>query len=724
MAKIDIIQSNFSSGELTPRIALGRMDIAKFQNGSRRQENIKLTVQGGARRRGGSRVVCETKASGVARIIEFIYNRDQAFVLELGNLYMRFVTNRAQIMIAGPAPYEIASPYTTAQLADIAFVQGEDTMFLVHPDVKPYRLQRFGNTNWRLLPVPFTVEPFDELGIAPAAALTIASIGVGVGVNFAAPASFFAADVGRDIVAGSGLATVTAYVDVNNVTCEIKAAFPGLVTASGAWTILGSPQATLTSSAVGPVGQAVTASLSAAGWRAVGEVGKYIKINGGLIKVTGYTSSTVLAGIVQQVLTSVVGAIPNSWSLNSSIWGGANGYPRAVTLHEQRLLLGGQAGSPQTITGSLIGDFINFELGTKDDEAFSYKLSTSQVAPIQHLTESSQLIVLTTSNEMSVRGGVEKTITPTNIQKKDGSTAGSSNVRPVKVGNEVMFVQRAGRKVRAIGYKYDIDGFASPDRTVFAEHITKTGIIDMAFQQEPDALLYCPRADGVMAVCAYDVEQEVVGWGRWITQGKYESVANVPTTDAEDLYTVTSRVIGGVTKRFIEVFDDTIALDACFVGTVAGPGQAVWAGLGYLEGMTVQCLADGAYMGAFVVTGGQITLPRNALSVQIGLSYTALIEPLQIEIAQGGSTIQGNAINVSEVVLRVLDTKAIVFNGDPIDPREFGPALLDQPPPDFKGDVQVASFTDQIYKTKQVITQPYPLPFHLLNIIRKVTVNG
>ena len=808
MGKVNIIQSNFSSGELTPRIALGRMDIAKYANGSKRQENIELTVQGGARRRKGTRLVCETKASGAARLIEFTYNRDQSYMLEFGNGYVRFMRDRAPIL-SSTLPYEIASPYTTAMLSDISYVQGADTMFLVHPDVPPYRLQRFGDTSWQLLPVPFTAEPFAELGFLPTATLTLSALTIGAGRNFSAAGAFLQSDVGREIVAGSGVGLITAYVDVNNVTVTITSAFPVLSIASGVWRMTASPQGAIASSAKEPVGASVTLgaainttldapkvmgalshdgvttasvnveahgyatgnlikisecrpvgyngtfSVTVTGadnftyvlaanpgvvttlgyaarqtatvaamnvWRP-GDVGKFVRINDGLIKITSYTGAQTVTGTIQRSPTSVVPAIPNSWSLESSIWGGANGYPRAVTLHEQRLHLAGSPGFPQTLCGSRIGDYLNFELGVADDDAFSYELSTSQVAPIQHLAQSSRLLVFTASNEMTVRGGVEKPITPTNIQKKDESTAGTNSVRPVKIGNEIMFVQRAGRKLRSIGYRYDIDGFSAPDRTVFAEHITQSGITDIAFQQEPDALLFCVRADGQLAVCAYEVEQEVVGWGRWITQGLFQSVANIPTTTAEDVYVVVQRTINGAVKRFIEVFDANVSLDLAVSGTDV-PEKTVWTGLTHLNGMQVQALADGAYMGIFTVAGGQITLPRAAFAVQIGLAYTALVETLQIEIAANGSSIQGQQINVNEVALRTLNTKAVVLNGIEIDPRKFGAALLDQPPPDFIGDIRIATFTDDIYKVKQVITQPYPLPFHLLDIVRVVTVNG
>lgn len=311
---------------------------------------------------------------------------------------------------------------------------------------------------------------------------------------------------------------------------------------------------------------------------------------------------------------------------------------------------------------------------------------------------------------------------PTNIQKTDESSAGANDVRPVKVGNETLFVQAAGKKVHGIGYRYENDGFNAPDRTIFSEHITASGIVEMAYQKTPDPRLLCIRADGQMAVCAYDVEQDVIGWGRWLTQGAFESVANVPTRTAEDAYVVVNRTVGGVPRRYIEVFDVDVALDSCVVGYDAA-GRDTWSGLDHLEGMTVQVLADGAYMGEFVVEFGQVTLPRVAVNTQIGLGYTALVEALQVEISGNGSTIQGNPVSVNEVILRVLDTKAVVLNGQEIDPRRFGAGLLDQPPPDFAGDIRVATFSDQIYKTKQVITQPYPLPFHLLNLIRKVSTN-
>lgn len=720
MARAQPIQTNFTAGELSPRVN-SRVDIAKYNNGLKVGENLQYLVQGGARRRPGTRHVAEVKDSTRrTRLVEFIYNRDQAYLLEMGHLYMRVFKDGAPVLASG-VPYEVATPYTEAQLDDVAFVQGADTMFLAHPAVPVYRLQRFGDASWRLLRAPFTVEPFDELGHVFAITLTLSAATVGAGRNFSASTPFLPSDVGRDIVAGSGLATITAYVDSANVTAEIQSAFAATSIPPNTWTLAGTPQAVCTPSAATPVGASITLTLGANGWRA-GDIGKYVKINGGLVKLTGFTDAANMTGTIQQVLTSATAAIANSWTLNASVWNATAGYPRAVTLHEQRLQLAGSPLYPQTLWGSRIGDVLNLELGTKDDDAYSYELTTSQIAPIQHLAQTKRLMVFTNFNEMSVRGGVEKPISPTSIQKSDESTAGSNRVRPVKVGNEVLFVQRAGRKVRACGYRYDIDGFDSPDRTVFSEHITESGITDMTFQQEPDAQLYCVRADGEIANCTYDTEQEVIAWGRWVTQGQFESVATIPTPTGEQTWAIVRRTVGGVQRRFIEYFDPALKTDSTITGT-DGPGKATWTGLGHLEGQTVQARADGVDQGDFVVASGAITLPRNAKAVEIGLGYTPLLTMLNPEVGSQNGTSQGAAISIGEVIVRVLDTVAAVINGQSKDFREMNGELLDRPPEMGSGDLRETTLSDEMYRNELTISQPRPVDFHVLAVIRKCTVN-
>lgn len=104
MAKASLISTNFTGGELSPALALGRVDIAKYANGVRRLENCVLTVQGGARRRPGTRFIAPSKSTQFRpRLIDFVFNRNQAYVLELGNGYVRFFRDRA-FSLETPSP--------------------------------------------------------------------------------------------------------------------------------------------------------------------------------------------------------------------------------------------------------------------------------------------------------------------------------------------------------------------------------------------------------------------------------------------------------------------------------------------------------------------------------------------------------------------------------------------------------------------------------------------
>jgi hypothetical protein len=88
-----------------------------------------------------------------------------------------------------------------------------------------------------------------------------------------------------------------------------------------------------------------------------------------------------------------------------------------------------------------------------------------------------------------------------------------------------------------------------------AEHITRTEIVELAYQQQPDAILWCVRGDGVLIGLTYERDQKVVGWHRHITDGTVESVAVIYGVGTEDeVWVAVNRVVDGAVKRFIERF--------------------------------------------------------------------------------------------------------------------------------------------------------------------------
>lgn len=715
MPRLTLIQTNFTAGELSPRM-LGRVDIARYQNGAEIIENAWPLIHGGCIRRDGTIYSGSTKFPAKrSRLIPYIFNKSQSYMCEFGEGYVRIY-----FASGGFTLVDLESPYTEAQLSNIDFVQGADTMFLFNAEHPIYRLQRISDTNWSMAPAPFVTRPFEEKGIFFNTSLTIDNPSVGTGRTITtAVNAFLAADVGREIWALGGIALITAVINPNTVTANVSREFPGFSMAN--WSLQGSPQTINTPSVKDPIGANVSLTLAAAGFRPE-DVGKFVRINGGLIEVTGYTSATVVVGIIRAELTATVASPPNAWSIESSVWNFLDGYPSTGTLHEQRLFTGGSPNYPQTIWASRIGEYLNFELGTKDDDAMSFTVSSDQINPITHLAQVKALIALTYGGEFSLTGGVEKPITPTNIQVKNQSVYGCNNVRPIRIGNELYFIQRAGRKLRAMAYKYDSDAYGSPDMSVLSEHLTETGITDMAYQQEPESILFLVREDGVLATLTIDRDQDVIGWARQITDGEFESVAAIPTVDGEQVWAVVKRTINGATVRYLERFTSGVRVD-CGVIASSPDGTDVWTVVAHLEGKEVDVVADGVVMPRQTVSAGVITLPRKAFNVQIGLPYKTTIKTLTPEVAGSTGSVQGNSMRIGEVTLRFLETIGCKINGQTVAFRTLGEQVLDKPPELFTGDHRIEVLGWERGKAQLLIEQDQPLPFHLLCVIKKCTFN-
>lgn len=726
MPKTTHIQTNCTAGEISPRL-IGRVDVQKYNNGLKTCYNAHPLVHGGAKRRGGLRYVAAAKeALKQTRLVPFIFNRDQAFILEFGDAYVRFFTAAGARIESPPGtPVEVASPFLEAELDDVHYVQGADTMFLFHQSHPTRKLVRYSNTSWKLFQAVWDVPPSEEKGDKPATTLTLSLLTVGVGrTATAGAASFEASDVGRQITSGTGLATITGYTSTIVVTVTIVDAFASSPIASGQWTLTESPKTTLTPSAKDPIGAACTLTAGAAAFKnsaQVTDIGKFVEINDGLVEITGFTSSTVVTGIIRTIMTNVVAAQSEGWALRSQVWNATDGYPRCGTLFEQRLVVAGSPNYPQTLWGTKTGIYDNFADGAADDDGFSFTIASDQVNPVEHLASTRILLPLTYGGEFSMAGGVEKPIAPTNVQIKSQTVYGCAVTRPVRVGSEIVFVQRGGRKIRALGYRVDSDSFNAPDISVLSEHITDGGIYEMAFAQEPDSVVWMVRGDGVAVSMTIDRDQDVIGFGRHATLGEFESFASVPYGDQDRVFAVVMRQIDGSEVRYIEYFDPDLNTDCAITGTAAPTDT--WTGLDHLEDETVDILADGVVMPQEVVTGGQIVLPRAASTVEIGLHYETEIDPLMPSLQGMAAGGQGEATSINEIIVRLHETIGAEVGGQVIPFRKFGDAVLDNPAEPFTGDKRVSKLGWERGAIDSLIAQRQPLPFQVLAIIFKITVN-
>ena len=322
---------------------------------------------------------------------------------------------------------------------------------------------------------------------------------------------------------------------------------------------------TLTPSAAAIGSRTITASavtgINGGSGFLVTDIGRQIHFNDGYGTITGRTNTT-------EVTVNVTTAFANANAITNWFLGAfsdTTGHPACVTFFEQRLVFAATLNNPQTVYLSKSGDYENMDAnigGTvADDDAIIYTIASNQVNAIRFLASTRTLIIGTAGGEFAVTGGGDNNaITPTNIMIKKQSNHGAANVDGISVGNATLFLQRAKRKIRELAYNFDVDGYTAPDLTILAEHITEGGIVEMAYQEEPLAIIWCVRGDGELVALTYQREQEVVAWHRHVFGGAFgtgkavcESVAVIPTEDSEyELYMIIKRTINGATKRYVE----------------------------------------------------------------------------------------------------------------------------------------------------------------------------
>ena len=477
------------------------------------------------------------------------------------------------------------------------------------------------------------------------------------------------------------------------------------------------------------------------------DVGRLVHIQDGHFKITSVTSTTVVVGTVIVDL-GISSSTTTDFALGA--FSDTTGYPSCVTFFEQRLVFAATLSQPQTIFFSKSGDYENFDdnyHGTvADDDAIIYTIASNQVNAIRFMTATRTLIIGTAGGEFAVTGGATSSgvaITPTNIAINKQSNHGAANVDGISVGNATLFLQRAKRKIRELAYNFDVDGYVAPDLTILSEHITESGITQMAYQEEPNSIVWCVRTDGELLGLTYQREQQVVAWHRHIFGGTFssgntvcESVEVLPTDDSEyQIWVIVKRTINGVTKRYIEYlhnldFDETDDTSFNFLDSQLeydGSPATTISGLDHLEGETVSVLADGATHPDKTVSSGSITLDRSASKVKVGLSYTSLLQTMRIDAGSQNGTSQSKTKRIYEITARLYESIGVEIGPDLNNmeriPFRSSANAMDSGINVFTGDKEI-EFRGN-YETDGFIfvRQTQPLPLTILSLYPKLQTN-
>ena len=438
-----------------------------------------------------------------------------------------------------------------------------------------------------------------------------------------------------------------------------------------------------------------------------------LRVGGKEVEITDYDSATVVTASVIETLSSAGATI--DWQ--EQAFSAARGYPATVAFHQDRLVIGGSRDMPNRLWFSKSGDLFNFDLGTGlDDEAIEFAILSDQVNAIRGIFSGRHLQVFTSGAEWQVTGDP---LTPASVQIRRQTRVGSlidRHIPPINVDGATFFAARNKQEIQEFLYTDLEQAYQSTDIALLSRHMINDPA-DMDYDQKR-RLLFLVRGDGRFAALTVFRAEQVAAWTLHSTDGSVESVSVV----GDEVYLLVKRGA----DYFVEALDDTLNLDSALTGESATP-KTTWSGLDHLEGKTVSIIAGGEVQPDQTVTGGAVTLAEAASSVEIGLPYTHIIEPLPpSDIGNAGG---GRRVRLVEGIFRLQNTAALrldVGRGlDDVSLKQFGEEEILGPPPLISGDISVRALGWHNDMTTPLwrIEQSAPLPFTLLSVMTEIKVN-
>lgn len=614
---------NFNGGEVGSLMS-GRTDFEKYASSVYRMRRFIPTAQGPAKRCPGTKYVLQARYPDKRVWLQrFEFAFDQAYVIEFGDYYCRFYTDRGVVLedpidisgitnanpgvvtYVGADPsngdwmyvygvvgmtevngryvkvanvntgaktfelndidggvidttaygvyggngdaarvYTIASPYaeedlfTAENTSALSISQSGDVLYIGCEGYQPRTLTRSGNTSWAFAAYAPTDGPFQREPDAR--------------VNFTLSAT-------------SGNVTVTsasAIFDNNSVGMLLRLQPVNITTTQ--WETAKSISAGNIRKSSGKFYEAVNSATTGT-VRPIHEEGQDYDGNAGVLweflhpgyvvlKITAVTSTT-------QVSADVIGpgVAPNellsSAECNYRVgaWGTGMGaaYPYKTAFWRDRLWWGGG----QNIYASVAGDYSSHAPDTMGeilaDNALNLTIAIGNVDKVRWMRPGNALIVGTAGAEIAVRENITTApLGPENVKFDLQSAEGSMELEPVLVEDAVLFARVGGRRIMELRFDIQADAWVPRDMNVLYPEITRSGIVDMEYQKEPDDILWCVLGDGRLIGLTYDREQNIYGWHQHPIAGndaKVEAVQIIPSPngDLDDVWLVVSRTIEG-----------------------------------------------------------------------------------------------------------------------------------------------------------------------------------
>jgi len=674
MARVSVQLTNFTAGELSPRLD-GRNDLSKYASGCKTLQNMVVYPHGSAARRSGTTFVAEVKDSTKkTRLIPFEFSTTQTYILEFGNQYIRFYKNNGVITSSG-SPYEIATPYLEADLPNLKYAQSADVMYICHPNYSIRKLSRTGHTSWTIEEVLFDNGPFLDHNTSETTLTASATTGNAITITASATTGinnntgFQSTDVGRlvHLGTGNGHAEITSVTSTTVVVAEVIEALSGTA-ATADWSLGAWSETTGYPSTVSFYEQRLVFAGSKSNPQTLwfSKSGDYENFNEnyhGTIADDDAITYTIASNQVNAIRflsatrTLIVGTVGGEFSVS-----------------------GGGTDDPVTPTNILIKKQSNHGCANID------------AVPVGNVTlflQRAKRKIRELAYNYDVDGYVAPDMT---ILAEHISESGINNMSYQQEPNQIIWCVREDGK-----------------------------LVGLTYQREQQVVAWHHHVFGG-------------SFGNGIAM--CESIATIPTDEKEyQTWVIVKRTIGGTTKRYVEYinnldFDETDNTTFNFLDSslsYSGSPTTTITGLSHLNGQTVAVLADGATHPNRVVSSGSITLSRPSSKVKVGLPFTSILQTMRIDAGSQDGTSQAKTKRIYDVSIRLYESIGVEVGPDLNNMEEIpfrsSANNMDEAIPVFTGDKSVEFRGNYETDGYIFVRQTQPLPLTILSIYPRLVTN-
>ena len=443
------------------------------------------------------------------------------------------------------------------------------------------------------------------------------------------------------------------------------------------------------------------------------------------IRWTWFKITAVAAGLASITATSqgevgIVDVNTREWRMG--ILGGDYEWPSCIQIHQQRLVVGSSTQYPTTVWLSEAGDFHSFAPDSKigistgasdsigqtimgeqilDSNAISLTIDSDTVDEIYWIAEGKKLSLGTSGGVFNLYGSENNyTITPTNFSIIRDTSWEAADVKPVRIGNAMIYVQFNKRKLRLLTFSGEDVQYESREISYQADELVGKEMKEIVYQKQPHSLTWCRMEDGTLASMSFEDTLEVVGWGQheiagvngtetagvWsIQHGEVESMAVIPAGGRDQLWMIVRRNINGGFVRYVEFLEkfyeptETTQDLAHFVDCglyKTDSSEFTTANYLHLKAEELRILGDGAVQPNATVnsSSGVLTINTAVTKLVAGLPYNSELTCLTPKQAVDGSLFVVGRDRVVKAHLLLHDTLGVkigLFGQDDDDLEEF-----------------------------------------------------